>query len=1626
MQSVYTPYKSFTKNNNKKKSTNTTTTTTMTTTTTTTTTTTSNRSNIIVSKKDVLKKNCLLSSQTTGIYEHPNSEEKSTLQRKRSLKEEQYHQKIIQELLQRSANTSKIHYSVTDCDHSVLSKKTKSTLQNKQDSEEVNHQKKIIEEIIQRSANTSKISYGVTNSVNSELTEDKSTSSSKRNLENKLHYRKIIQELIQQSANTSNIHYGLTNCVNSELSNDGHDISQVAPDWAYYSFFPWVYEQALVARSDVQDKCNLSCKKENKLDDVTERHIKGFQDLPKSKSKSLVLDSEKSNVSRTADLKISNSFVDTIQGHGGNQGTPWKGEKKKEKDNLVNVKKKIDLDFNFWPDQYRSLSETQKLAWNAHINYLNYFSNYSQSTVNTKLCPTSVNETTASYQSSNNFSSNSVKEVNKPLDLSVNATSSVVYNRDQDAKIKDRYPYLKLPAASDKRTVQSNYPVITQTDFSCNINDSYAAKYKGLNDDLLKILNYNNLSCKVKYDTTQLNVVQENISTDTELNSKSTLNINLKEESKLFLDKYPKGRTYKLAHEKRGRATNLNDRHNNIKEEYSTEEVLDKPESIDPAIVASRITLGNWEGSAMSGQYPGHSRPPVGTPPPQTVWNHLTTMTQGQGLNIHASGLPPGTGLNPAGFYTHPSMSRASHLTPQLTPQLAHTQAPPTWHTPTVPSKTVTPSNTPGNPLFSLQMLVDNRQNQNQYRNSPGSQNTLDLSATSDIIAENYSRIPQDIPISLTARNVDKGSRNGNIISPPIPLNGETSSDSGISSSVPTPNSVSEPVSLSTKEITTPKITVKNFESNLKGVANIHDKIKEISVDGFAQKVINLPPSVTIERVVADKKEPETKSKDTLSVIAQVPRNVLPVIVNLTSKIEKDVTDSPKRESSSERDKKHEETSVRSPKNLPKRGKKGVDSLLEKLEGGNKKLGGTENIGSVIVMPVEEKDTSSVKSMSPERPKSKSPTREDEVVSPAFSNDDSNDNTKQRRKRKLEKPVRLSKDSKTEVEDMELEPTEPTEPRMRESIPEEVVANCTPATNVKIEERAESVDQRLDNKINENVNENENENENDHENDNENDNDNDNENEHEHEHEHENENENENENDTENDHEIDNNIEERSEENQPVRRRRSSESSTTNSTSANQRVRRKSSDDATEFSKVTSPKAVNNTNPFNEVESELEKMFAGIDEPKPAVKKEDTKVDFTISGIQNENITKVENIENNILQTKDTQNMEPTDVSSTVDTKLSGKKGKKGKVQGGKRKLSRSTENIFGNIASESSQKDGNKKKRVSKSLKKQDYSKKVKKNTKNEGYREMAYDSGSNASSIKSRGPVVHVEGPRDSPLSIQVVNAPREEEEEKNKEKRKTIGNGNAGRSKRLSHQNDLDYRGKVSRAGLFSSTLSSRYDAHTTDSTWVCVFCKQGPHSVIPGDPSRPHPNLAGPHIAPGSYTVPAGVLSDLFGPYLIGKERLEDGILSADDEHELTIEQKKGGRNKRSLRYAGLAEQFSAKMSRKKRNSIESNTNAMYAGMTLIPGEEQRYEVWLHEQCAVWAAGVYMAGGRVTGLQEAVWDAAKSVCDSCGLTGANIGCVIRGCKSVIHYPCALTKGWHLDMNQYIPKCNLHRVT
>ena len=101
--------------------------------------------------------------------------------------------------------------------------------------------------------------------------------------------------------------------------------------------------------------------------------------------------------------------------------------------------------------------------------------------------------------------------------------------------------------------------------------------------------------------------------------------------------------------------------------------------------------------------------------------------------------------------------------------------------------------------------------------------------------------------------------------------------------------------------------------------------------------------------------------------------------------------------------------------------------------------------------------------------------------------------------------------------------------------------------------------------------------------------------------------------------------------------------------------------------------------------------------------------------------------------------------------------------------------------------------------------------------------------------------------------------------------------------------------SASGLFCSTLSARYAAHTTDRTWICVFCKNGPHCSVGG----------------------GGTSGDLFGPYLLTPpDKLDVNGDGSADERDITEEQKRsGGRNKRSLRGAHMVEQFCQKMSRK---------------------------------------------------------------------------------------------------------------
>lgn len=63
-----------------------------------------------------------------------------------------------------------------------------------------------------------------------------------------------------------------------------------------------------------------------------------------------------------------------------------------------------------------------------------------------------------------------------------------------------------------------------------------------------------------------------------------------------------------------------------------------------------------------------------------------------------------------------------------------------------------------------------------------------------------------------------------------------------------------------------------------------------------------------------------------------------------------------------------------------------------------------------------------------------------------------------------------------------------------------------------------------------------------------------------------------------------------------------------------------------------------------------------------------------------------------------------------------------------------------------------------------------------------FAYDSGSNASSSRSRGPFVQIRGPRDSPLAVNIVNTPTNDDEVDKK----------SGKPKKF--HDDSEYRQKV----------------------------------------------------------------------------------------------------------------------------------------------------------------------------------------------------------------------------------------
>lgn len=383
---------------------------------------------------------------------------------------------------------------------------------------------------------------------------------------------------------------------------------------------------------------------------------------------------------------------------------------------------------------------------------------------------------------------------------------------------------------------------------------------------------------------------------------------------------------------------------------------------------------------------------------------------------------------------------------------------------------------------------------------------------------------------------------------------------------------------------------------------------------------------------------------------------------------------------------------------------------------------------------------------------------------------------------------------------------------------------------------------------------------------------------------------------------------------------------------------------------------------FVEVENKLEEMFAGIDDSSDPLKldtpveEETPKLEDTLTPTSQDNVT-----------------------STSSDLTVRKKTPKKQKQ---KQRPSISRRNSEVNSTESTPKKKTTKAKSKPKSAKQ-------KKNVKIEAMKQdLSYDSGSNASSSKSRGPFVQIKGPRDSPLSVNVINtSTNDDDTDKRSHKNKKF-------------HDDSEYRHKVRSKGLHCSTLSNQYDAQTKDTSWICAFCKRGPHATELSGPSSSNPALA-----PG----------DLFGPYIITKNSPEFER-RLDDPYDKHFKSKKIARTLDSN-----SVKVTAKKAKRKLSLVDDDIN-----FGITDAQNGTFEIWAHEECIVWSSGIYLIGPKIIGLEEAVWTSCNVTCVRCHLKGANICCLKRGCLNVVHVCCAKLNNWQFDADNYKTFCSEHRVS
>lgn len=83
-----------------------------------------------------------------------------------------------------------------------------------------------------------------------------------------------------------------------------------------------------------------------------------------------------------------------------------------------------------------------------------------------------------------------------------------------------------------------------------------------------------------------------------------------------------------------------------------------------------------------------------------------------------------------------------------------------------------------------------------------------------------------------------------------------------------------------------------------------------------------------------------------------------------------------------------------------------------------------------------------------------------------------------------------------------------------------------------------------------------------------------------------------------------------------------------------------------------------------------------------------------------------------------------------------------------------------------------------------------------------------------------------------------------------------------------------------------------------------------------------------------------------------------------------------------------------------------------------------ECWIHEDCGIWSAGVFLIRGKLYGLEEAARLAQETICSTCQQTGAIMGCFQKGCPRNYHYRCAIQSGCVLNEENFSMRCPEHK--